>query len=135
MNRIVAAMTITLLMLAAGAAQAQSVWRCSEGGKVLYQAEPCRGGRAVEAPTPRPPQDEAEAQRIAERQALLAERLRAERLHRDAQPVALAAGIPYTKTELSPSKKPRLQKSHPHAQDADARTWRTTPLSSRRKPG
>ncbi len=135
MKRFAAVMTTTLLMLAAGAAQAQSVWRCSEGGKVLYQAEPCRGGRAVEAPTPRPPQDEAEAQRIAERQALLAERLRAERLQRDAQPVALAAGIPYTKTELSPSKKPRLQTKHPQQLDADARTWRATLPASRRKPG
>ncbi len=135
MNRIAAVMTTTLLMLAAGAGQAQSVWRCSEGGKVLYQAEPCCGGRAVEAPTPRPAQDESEAQRIAERQMLLAERLRAERLQRDAQPVTLAAGIPHTKTELSPSKKPRLQTKHQQTLDADARTWRATLPASRRKPG
>jgi hypothetical protein len=129
------ALTFALSLLVAPAAQAQSVWRCNDGGQVLYQAEPCRGGKPVEAPTPRPPQDEAEAQRIAERQALLAERLRAERLHRDAQPVALAAGIPYTKTELSPSKKPRLATKHQHALDADAQTWRTKLPSSRRKPG
>ena len=135
MMRLAALLTTTFLLLAAGAAQAQSVWRCSEAGKVLYQAEPCHGGRAVEAPTPRPPQDVAEGQRIAERQALLAERLRAERLQRDTQPVALAAGIPYTKNELSPSKKPRLQTKHQRKLDADAQTWRATRPASRHKPG
>jgi protein-disulfide isomerase len=124
-----------LSMGLATAAQAQSVWRCSEDGRVLYQAEPCRGGRAVEPPTPRPAKDEAEAQRIAARQVQLAEQLSAERRQRDAQPVALAAGIPYTKNELSPSKKPRLKTKHQPQLDADARTWRATRPASRHKPG
>jgi hypothetical protein len=136
MNRCPALVLIAALSMGlATAAQAQSVWRCSEDGRVLYQAEPCRGGRAVEAPTPRPAQDEAEAQRIAGRQALLAEQLSAERRQREAQPMALAAGIPYTKNELSPSKKPRLQTKHQQKLDADAQTWRATRPASRHKPG
>ncbi len=136
MNRCPALVLIaSVWMSLATAAQAQSVWRCSEGGRVLYQGEPCRGGRAVEPPTPRPAQDEAEAQRIAARQVQLAEQLSAERRQRDAQPVALAAGIPYTKNELSPSKKPRLKTKHRPQRDADARTWRATRPASRHKPG
>jgi protein-disulfide isomerase len=136
MNRCPALVLIaSVLMSLTTAAQAQSVWRCSEGGRVLYQGEPCRGGRAVEPPTPRPAQDEAEAQRIASRQVQLAEQLSAERRQRDAQPVALAAGIPYTKNELSPSKKPRLKTKHPPQRDADAQTWRATRPASRHKPG
>ncbi len=135
MKRIAAVMTTTLLMLAASHAQAQSVWRCTEGERVEYQAEPCHGGRAVEAPMPRPAQDESEARRIAGRQALLAERLRAERLQRDAQPVPLAAGIPYTKTELSPSKKPQQPSKHQPQRDADEGTWQAKRPSSRQSPG
>ncbi|MCA3240527.1 MAG: hypothetical protein ING89_04435 [Rubrivivax sp.] len=136
MNRCPALVLIaSVLMSLTTATQAQSVWRCSEGGRVLYQGEPCRGGRTVEPPTPRPAQDEAEAQRIAARQVRLAEQLSAERRQRDAQPVALAAGIPYTKNELSPSKKPRLKTKHPPQRDADAQTWRATRPASRHKPG
>jgi protein-disulfide isomerase len=136
MNRCPALVLIaSVLMSLTTAAQAQSVWRCSEGGRVLYQGEPCRGGRAVEPPTPRPAQDEAEAQRIASRQVQLAEQLSAERRQRDTQPVALAAGIPYTKNELSPSKKPRLKTKHQPQRDADAQTWRATRPASRHKPG
>jgi Domain of unknown function (DUF4124) len=130
-----AAWSLMLSLLATSAASAQSVWRCQEGGRVLYQAEPCRGGRAVEAPVPRPTSDEAEAARIAERHAALAERLAAERRARETQPMALAAGIAHSKTELSRPSKPRLKTKHPPALDAGAQTWRARTPSSRQSPG
>ncbi len=122
---------LALAALLSGPAQAQSVWRCDAGGRVAYQAEPCSGGRTVEAPAPRPTADEAEARRIAERQQALADRLGAERRLRERQPGAAATGILHTKTELSPSKKPRLKTKHQRALDADVQTWRATRPSSR----
>jgi hypothetical protein len=131
MNRIP---MLTLWLAAAalpGLAQAQSVWRCDAGGRVVYQGEPCSGGRAVEAPAPRPAADESEARRIADRQLALAERLGAERRARERQPAALASGILHTRTELSPPKKPRPTAKHPPARDAGVETWRAARPSSR----
>jgi hypothetical protein len=127
------ALVITAALLA-GSVQAQPVWRCNEGGRVVYQGEPCRGGRAVEAPLPRSAADEAEARRVATREQALAQKLAAERRQREHEPVALAAGIPDTPTRLSPSKKPRLTTKHQLELDAGARTWRAGLPSSRQKP-
>ena len=124
---------LTLATLGTAAA-AQSVWRCDEGGRVVYQGEPCRGGRAVEAAPERPAGAATEAARIAARERALAQQLAAERREREAQPVALAAGIQNPPTMLSPSKKPPLTTKHLPKRDADARTWRATAPSSRQKP-
>lgn len=128
-------MAAGVLATATTLAGAQSVWRCDAGGRVVYQGEPCAGGRAVDTHAARPAQDAAEALRSAQRQIALAERLAAERRARESQPVALAAGIPYTPSELSPSKKPRLRTKHPPALDADAGTWRAVRPASPRRPG
>jgi hypothetical protein len=125
---------IMALVLLAGGVQAQSVWRCQDGSRVVYQDEPCRGGRAVEAPSTRPAADEAEARRVAARERALAEKLGTERREREREPLTLAAGIPYTPTPLSPSKKPRLLTKHQQELDADARTWRAKRPSSRHTP-
>lgn len=129
-----AALTLALGLLSAGAA-AQQVWRCDDAGRVVYQGEPCPGGRAIESATVRPPQAEAQGQEVAARERALALRLAQERRKRDAEPVALAAGILNPPTALSPPEKPRLRTKHPPKPGADARTWRATVPASRRKPG
>jgi hypothetical protein len=115
-------------------AHAQSVWRCDDAGRVVYQGEPCRGGRAVAAAPERPSTAAAEAARIAAREQALARQLTAERRQRDSQPTALAAGIPHPKTELSPSKKPPLRTKHPRNKDEAAGTLPSTHPSTRQKP-
>jgi hypothetical protein len=131
-----AAATACLMACAwsASVAQDQSVWRCDEAGRVVYQGEPCRGGRAVEAAPQRPAAAAAEAARIAARERRLAQQLAAERRQREAQVPALAAGIPHTRTELSPPQKPRLRTKHQADLDAGVRTWRATRPSSRHTP-
>lgn len=128
----------TLLLSAAAAAAAQSVWRCEDAGRVVYQGEPChsgQGGRALDAAPTRPATAAAEAARIAAREQALAARLAAERREREAQPVALAAGILHPKTELSPPRKRPLRAQHPPKRDEAAGTWPATRPSSRQKPG
>jgi hypothetical protein len=125
---------VVCLLCSSNLAHAQSVWRCDDAGRVVYQGEPCRGGRAVEAAPERPSTAAAEAARIAAREQALARQLTAERRQRDAQPTARAAGIPHPKTELSPSKKPPLRKKHPRNQDEAAGTLPSTGPSTRQKP-
>ena len=133
--RLMLSLSVAWAASAMSTASAQSVWRCQDGGRVLYQAEPCRGGRAVESPLPRPPSDATDAARTAERHAALAEQLAAERRARESQPMALAAGIAHSKTELSRPSKPRLKTKHSPALDAGAQTWRARLPSSRQSPG
>jgi hypothetical protein len=116
-----------------GVAQAQSLWRCDSGSRVVYQGEPCAGGRAVEALAPRTPADEAEARRVASRDRALAERLGTERRARERLAAAPAAGILHSKTELSPTKKPQPQPKpkHPQPLDAGVDTGPATRPSSR----
>ncbi len=122
------------LGLLAPCAGAQSVWRCDEAGRVVYQGEPCRGGRPIEAAPAQPAAAAAEAERIAARERALAHRLANERRQREAQPVALAAGIQNPPTPLSPSKKPPLRTKHQAKLDADAQIWRARLPSSRQTP-
>jgi hypothetical protein len=123
------------LALLATSAAAQSVWRCDDAGRVVYQGEPCAGGRAIGPAAARPADAEAEAQQVATRERALALKLARERRQREAEPVALAAGILNPPTTLSPPEKPRLQTKRPPKPGADARTWRATVPASRRKPG
>ncbi len=122
------------LLCSAAVAHAQSVWRCDDAGRVVYQGEPCRGGRAVEAAPERPSTAVAEAARMAAREQALARQLAAERRQRDAQPAALATGIAHPKTELSPSKKPPLRTKHLRDQDEAAGTLPAKRPSTRQKP-
>ncbi len=136
MNRhAIRAFAASLLCATTTMAAAQSVYRCDTDGRVVYQGEPCRGGRAVDTAAARPAADEAEAARIAQRQMALADRLADERRTRERQAVAPVAGILHTKTELSPSTKPRLRTKHQTALDADVQTWRARLPASPRKPG
>jgi hypothetical protein len=122
------------LLCSGTVAQAQSVWRCDNAGRVVYQGAPCLGGRAVEAAPERPSTAAAEAARIAAREQALARQMAAERRQRSAQPATLAAGIPHPKTELSPSKKPPLRTTHPRNQDEAGDTLPSTRPPTRQKP-
>jgi hypothetical protein len=49
-----ATLAVGLMMLACSA-QAQTVYRCTEAGRTVYQGTPCpKGGRAIEVSPPRP---------------------------------------------------------------------------------
>lgn len=67
-------------LLAAQAAAAQTVWRCSTDGRVGYADTPCPGGQAVAAADGRSAQERASAAQVLARDRALAERLRDERL-------------------------------------------------------
>ena len=133
------ALTALALGLLAAGAPAQTVWRCDDAGRVLYQGEPCTNGRVIE-PAPGPTTGAAaEAERTAARERALAQSLAAERRQRESGPVALAAGILNPPNGLSPSQKPKPrtkpQTKRPQAAGAEADTWRAVAPSSRRKPG
>ena len=71
-------------------APATSAWRCGAEGRV-YSDTPCAGGREIELPAPRPATDVRAAERLAQRDATLAERLRREREAREAAAIAASA--------------------------------------------
>jgi len=97
-------MVRTLLILASLAAcataQAQTIYKCSSGGKVTYGEQPCSAGtQATLAVPPAPPPDPELKERLA-RQKALAESLEKERRDaavqaaKDARPVAAARASP-----------------------------------------
>ncbi len=75
---------------AGGVAPATSAWRCGPEGRV-YSDTPCAGGRELELPAPRPAADVRAAERLAQREAALGERLRREREAREAAAIAASA--------------------------------------------
>ena len=82
-------MVRTLLILASLAAcataQAQTIYKCSSGGKVTYGEQPCSAGtQATLAVPPAPPSDPELKERLA-RQKALAESLEKERRDAAAQ--------------------------------------------------
>jgi hypothetical protein len=75
---------------AGGVAPATSAWRCGAEGRV-YADTPCADGRQLELPAPRPAADVRAAERLAQREAALGERLRSEREAREAAAIAASA--------------------------------------------
>lgn len=62
---------IWTLLMAAAAAQSQTVWRCGPEGR-SYSDTPCRDGRALEVVEARPAADLSSAQDTARRESALA---------------------------------------------------------------
>ena len=83
---------VCILLLFAGCAQAQQIWRCGPDGK-SYSQTPCPEGHALTAPTERPDADLAQAKDLARRDKAQAARLRLERIEREKLAVARAAAI------------------------------------------
>jgi predicted dienelactone hydrolase len=100
---------MTLLLLAATASQAQSVWRCGPDGRSFSDA-PCKEGRELNLPQARPAADLDSAQAMAQREKALAAQLVRERQQREAVTMAGAAGIHGTRLVKAPEgRAPRAQ--------------------------
>jgi hypothetical protein len=132
-----ARLAIALLACCTSAqAQGQTVWRCGPDGRV-FSDTPCAEGRLVATVDPRPAADVHAARDMARREQRLADRLREERLQREAVgPGAGLAGIGPVKERIkplagkTPNKHHRLQK-HP----ADEDTWPAIVPASRKRRG
>ncbi len=117
-------------------AQSQAVWRCGPDGRVFSDA-PCADGRLVATVDPRPAADVKAAREMAQREQRLAERLREERVQRDAVgPGAGLAGIGPVNERLKPQAKKTTNKRHRmQKHSADEETWPAVVPASRQKRG
>ena len=105
---------IGMVLLAASAAQSQTVWRCGPDGR-SYANTPCPDGRAVDTTQARPAADLGSARQTARRDKALAAQLLHERQRREAQATA-GSGLaairgsrlgPWADVAASPKKTPR----------------------------
>ena len=121
-------------------AQAQTVWRCGEGGRA-YSESPCPNGRQVNAADTRTAaQAQAARDEVNHSQDLAARmrkaRLEDEKRNRAANAVAANLG-PAKAAEKSNEKKPnaktKAKRRHPSATAADEGTLRAAAVPSRRK--
>jgi hypothetical protein len=81
------------MLLAAGAAQAQNIYRCGPGG-TEYSQTPCPGGKLLESTDPRTAAQRAEAVRVAAKEKRrLAEMERERRSQQAGAKPALATGF------------------------------------------
>ena len=83
---------VLLLVLAAGSASAQTVWRCGPEGR-SYSDTPCPGGQTVAVADPRSPADVAQARAVAERERHLAQQLVQERRAREQEARSHGSGL------------------------------------------
>jgi hypothetical protein len=141
MNRIAA-----LLLVAAGTAQAQAVWRCGTDGRV-YGETPCAEGRTVAVDDARSADQVAAARLVAARERQLSEQLVREREVRERRAaldaraarravaqVRLKPTTGEAATGLRPSTLEAAPTTRPH-RPADDGIFRATAPSSRRTPG
>ena len=124
---------ITVLLCAAGTAQAQTVWRCGPDGS-SYADVPCRSGRALELAAARPAADLHSAQDMARREKHLAAQLVRERQQQEAQRATAPAGIRSSRLASAvEAVKPKAKaRATGKRQLADADTWRAVVPASRR---
>ena len=102
-----------LCLLAAHAAQAQTIYRCGPQGRE-YSQLPCKDGRPIE-PDTRTPEQRAAALQVAEDDARRAEALRRERHAREraAKPAAgFANAVPHD-DPAPPMRRPKERKKRP----------------------
>lgn len=118
------ALALGLLVLAAGTAQAQAVWRCGDEG-ARYSSVPCAGGRQVDVADPVDSARRREAAQVSnyERQAL--QRLAAQRHERQAGAQGAPAGISripvrgQASASTKPGSKPKKKSSRKRRSAAD----------------
>lgn len=122
---------LMMCALAQGAA-AQTIYKCTGGGKVSYGEQPCAGGKATAlAPLPAPPDSAAAVASLERDKARLAalqqERGVAQaRAAREGERAARAAAVTRQKCE-------RLRLQHKWAQEDVARAGKATAASARLK--
>jgi len=122
------ALCIALTMAAVGAPPAQSeIWRCGNS----YSDRPCGGGRAVEASDARSPDQQRDARRGAQDNAVAAKELERQRLRAlAAQPAAVLIGAP----SVSPAKPARTdQKAKKAKREESERFVARDPLATPKK--
>ena len=122
---------IAVMLLAASAAQAQTVWRCGPDGR-NYSDAPCRDGRAVEVAQARPTADLSAAQDMAQREKALAAKLVQERKQRETVTTSGLSGIRDSSPAAAVKPKARA-KGKRRLEDAD--TWRAVAQPSRHGRG
>ncbi len=140
MNALSAAAALLLVFTAlAPQAQAQTVWRCGDGGRT-YSELPCPGGQMVKADDPRTADQVQIARDAVRRDQDLAARMHKERLEDEARNRAANAGAANLGPEsrsARPSdkfKQKHVSKStlhHRKAAPADDGTWRAAAAPSR----
>ena len=120
-------------------AQAQTVWRCGDGGPT-YSEIPCPGGQPVKAADPRTAAQAQLARDAVKRDQDLTARMHKERLEKEGRNRAANAGaasLGPDKATTPPSnkitQKHKASRQHPTAVPADDGTWRAAAVPSRRK--
>ena len=119
MNRTRTASLFLGLALLAGAAQAQTVWRCGPDGRV-FQATPCASGQLLDLKPAPSDQARAEAEAVAAREKEALQTLTAERRAREQQAVAGPSGIRPVSAEPPARRKPTVKKPSGSRRPAEA---------------
>ena len=132
-------LAVAAIISLASPAQAQSVWRCGEGGRT-YSESPCPNGRQVNAADTRTAAQVQTARDELKRSQDLAARMRKERLEdekRNRAANGMAANLGPAKASEKASEKPKAKakshRRHPSAAVADDGTLRAAAVPSRRK--
>jgi hypothetical protein len=130
------AVFLACFLPASALAQAQQLWRCGPDGRVFSDTA-CADGRLVASVDPRPAADVQAAREMAQREQRLADRLREERMRREAvSPGAGLAGIGPVKERLKPQAQPAPHKRHRvQKHSADDGTWPAVVPASRQRRG
>ncbi|ODV11954.1 MAG: hypothetical protein ABT20_04735 [Rubrivivax sp. SCN 70-15] len=98
---------VAILLLAAAAAQAQTVWRCGPAANV-YSHSPCADGRTVAVADGRDAQEVDAARAVAARERALADTLTRQRVEREREARAeLGSGLAGIKPAPRPQIKPK----------------------------
>ena len=131
-----AAVFLACCLPASALAQAQQLWRCGPDGRA-YSDTPCADGRVMASVDPRPAADVHAAREMAQREQRLADRLREERVRREAtSPGAGLTGIGPVKERLKPQAMPAPHKRHRvQKHSADDGTWPAVVPASRQRRG
>jgi hypothetical protein len=87
-------------LVAGAAASAQTIYKCSSGGKVTYSEQPCSSGTQATLEVPAPPPPDPELKERLARQKALAESFDKER--RDAAALAAKAARPPSAARANP---------------------------------
>lgn len=137
--------SLLVLLLAAAAAQAQTVWRCGPDGRT-YSDSPCADGRMVAVADARAPAEVTDARAVLARDQRLARQLVAERLAREREAKAQGSGLAGIRTgdgvrptaSAMPAKAATERQRRPMAKPrraAEAETSRAAGPGSRQRPG
>ena len=128
-------------LLAAAAAQAQTVWRCGADGR-SYGDSPCPGGVAVAIADPPSAEAVQAGREVADRDKALAATLTAERQARELEARAAGSGLAGIRHDARHAAPPKFRPKAPRSKSkakllaqrhrpADDGTWRAVAQASR----